>query len=34
MALSRRILTLIGRVETLAKAKGSTATNRLKEGQS
>lgn len=34
MALSRQIMTLTGRLETLAKAKGGTATDHLKEFQS
>ena len=34
MALSRQILALTGRLETLSKAKGGTATNHLKEAQS
>lgn len=34
MALSRQIMALTGRLETLSKAKGGTATNHPKEAQS
>ncbi|GAA4379919.1 hypothetical protein [Paeniglutamicibacter cryotolerans] len=34
MALSRQIMALTGRLETLAKAKGGTATDHLKKSES